>query len=68
MTDDVRPAFVDRQPMGRLGTPEEVVALALFRAPTSRATSRARRIWWMAGWRCKGPIGRRRYTQFAGWV
>jgi 2-keto-3-deoxy-L-fuconate dehydrogenase len=29
---DVRQAFVDRQPMGRLGTPEEVAALVLFLA------------------------------------
>ena len=29
---DVHQAFVDRQPMGRLGTPEEVAALALFLA------------------------------------
>ena len=29
---DVLQAFVDRQPMGRLGTPEEVAALALFLA------------------------------------
>jgi 2-keto-3-deoxy-L-fuconate dehydrogenase len=30
--DEVRQAFVDRQPMGRLGTPDEVAALALFLA------------------------------------
>ena len=30
--EDVRQAFVDRQPMGRLGTPEEVANLALFLA------------------------------------
>ncbi len=30
--DAVRQAFVDRQPMGRLGTPEEVAALAVFLA------------------------------------
>jgi 2-keto-3-deoxy-L-fuconate dehydrogenase len=30
--DQVTQAFVDRQPMGRLGTPEEVAALALFLA------------------------------------
>jgi 2-keto-3-deoxy-L-fuconate dehydrogenase len=30
--DDVRQAFVDRQPMGRLGTAAEVAALALFLA------------------------------------
>ena len=29
---DVAQSFVDRQPMGRLGTPEEVAALALFLA------------------------------------
>jgi 2-keto-3-deoxy-L-fuconate dehydrogenase len=28
--DDVRQAFIDRQPMGRLGTAREVAALALF--------------------------------------
>jgi len=28
----VRQAFVDRQPMGRLGTPEEVAALAVYLA------------------------------------
>ena len=30
--DEVRQAFVDRQPMGRLGTAQEVAALALFLA------------------------------------
>jgi 2-keto-3-deoxy-L-fuconate dehydrogenase len=30
--ETVRQAFIDRQPMGRLGTPEEVAALALFLA------------------------------------
>ncbi|HEY6257173.1 MAG TPA: SDR family oxidoreductase [Xanthobacteraceae bacterium] len=30
--DDVRQGFVDRQPMGRLGTPAEVAALAVFLA------------------------------------
>ena len=30
--DAVRQAFIDRQPMGRLGTPEEVAALAVFLA------------------------------------
>ncbi|MBL0406842.1 SDR family oxidoreductase [Microvirga aerilata] len=30
--ETVRQAFVDRQPMGRLGTPEEVAALALYLA------------------------------------
>ena len=30
--DDVRQAFVDRQPMGRLGTAQEVAAIALFLA------------------------------------
>jgi 2-keto-3-deoxy-L-fuconate dehydrogenase len=31
-TDAVRKAFIDRQPMGRLGTPEEVAALAVYLA------------------------------------
>jgi 2-keto-3-deoxy-L-fuconate dehydrogenase len=30
--DDVRKAFIDRQPMGRLGTAQEVAALAVFLA------------------------------------
>jgi 2-dehydro-3-deoxy-L-fuconate 4-dehydrogenase len=30
--DAVRQAFIDRQPMGRLGTPEEVASLAVFLA------------------------------------
>ena len=30
--DTVRQAFVDRQPMGRLGTAEEVAMLALYLA------------------------------------
>jgi 2-keto-3-deoxy-L-fuconate dehydrogenase len=30
--DDIRQGFVDRQPMGRLGTPAEVAALAVFLA------------------------------------
>lgn len=30
--DTVRQAFIDRQPMGRLGTPEEVAALAVYLA------------------------------------
>jgi 2-keto-3-deoxy-L-fuconate dehydrogenase len=30
--DDIRRDFVDRQPMGRLGKPEEVAALAVFLA------------------------------------
>ncbi len=30
--DAVRRAFIDRQPMGRLGTPEEIAALALYLA------------------------------------
>ena len=30
--EDVRQDFVDRQPMGRLGTPAEVAALAVFLA------------------------------------
>jgi len=31
-TQEVRQAFVDRQPMGRLGTPEEIAALAVYLA------------------------------------
>jgi 2-keto-3-deoxy-L-fuconate dehydrogenase len=31
-TDAARRAFVDRQPMGRLGTPEEIAALAVYLA------------------------------------
>jgi 2-keto-3-deoxy-L-fuconate dehydrogenase len=31
-TNEARKAFVDRQPMGRLGTPEEVAALAVYLA------------------------------------
>jgi len=31
-SDAVRKAFIDRQPMGRLGTPEEVAALAVYLA------------------------------------
>jgi 2-dehydro-3-deoxy-L-fuconate 4-dehydrogenase len=30
--DAVRQAFIDRQPMGRLGTPEEIAALAVYLA------------------------------------
>jgi 2-keto-3-deoxy-L-fuconate dehydrogenase len=30
--ETVRQAFVDRQPMGRLGTPEEIAALAVYLA------------------------------------
>ena len=28
----MRQAFIDRQPMGRLGTPEEIAALAVYLA------------------------------------
>ncbi len=31
-TDAVRQAFVARQPLGRLGTPEEIAAMALYLA------------------------------------
>jgi 2-keto-3-deoxy-L-fuconate dehydrogenase len=31
-TDEIRQAFVDRQPMGRLGKPEEIAALAVYLA------------------------------------
>ncbi len=30
--EEVRQAFVDRQPMGRLGRPEEIAALAVYLA------------------------------------
>src|SRR5260370_626555 len=36
-TEAARRAFVERQPMGRLGTPEEVAALAVYRAPDEAA-------------------------------
>jgi len=31
-TDEIRQAFIDRQPMGRLGKPEEIAALAVYLA------------------------------------
>ena len=30
--DEIRQAFIDRQPMGRLGKPEEIAALAVYLA------------------------------------
>ena len=30
--DEIRQQFIDRQPMGRLGTPEEIAAMAVFLA------------------------------------
>jgi len=36
-TDEVRQMFVDRQPMGRLGTAEEIAALALYLASDESA-------------------------------
>jgi len=41
--DEVRQMFIDRQPMGRLGTPEEIAAMAVFLASdeSSYATGQA---------------------------
>jgi 2-keto-3-deoxy-L-fuconate dehydrogenase len=42
-TDEIRQQFVDRQPMGRLGTAEEIAAIAVFLASdeSSYATGQA---------------------------
>jgi len=46
----VREAFIARQPIRRLGTTQEVAALAVFLAPTNRAISPDSRISSMAAW------------------
>ena len=56
--EEVERAFIERQPMGRLGTPlRKWRGLRFSRPPTRRATSPARRISSTAGWRCSPRLG-----------
>ena len=57
---DVRQAFVDRQPMGRLGKPEEVAALAIYLASDQSAFTTGQ-IHLVDGGVC--ALGRRRFLR-----